>query len=160
MYEKMLAQSEADLKSLKREQEFLIGSVLYFTTFLRFADNDPETIEDATNEITSYLLKTLEAVSSEYEIMDAVNRYLYKLCTDVEAFKGFETSEEYTLFKEIFDLLRETYPNRLAEYSWYIRNYKSYVEIGRISRGYKIISKRKHINKEGYEKILSTIPKV
>ena len=151
MYEKMLAQSEADLKSLKREQEFLIGSVLYFTIYLKFTDNDPDIIEKATNEITSYLLNILEAVNAEYEIMDAINRYLYRICTDVAAFRGFET---------IFDLLNSTYPNRLAEYTWYIRNYKSYVELHRISKGYKIISKRKHLDKEEYQKILSTIPKV
>ena len=160
MYEKMLAQSEADLKSLKREQEFLIGSVLYFTIYLKFTDNDPDIIEKATNEITSYLLNILEAVNAEYEIMDAINRYLYRICTDVAAFRGFETSEEFHLFQEIFDLLNSTYPNRLAEYTWYIRNYKSYVELHRISKGYKIISKRKHLDKEEYQKILSTIPKV
>lgn len=160
MFEKMLAQSEINLASLKKEQEFLVGFLLYFSTFLRTTNSDPETIENATREITTYLSDILEVVNCEYEIMEAVNRYLFKLCTDVAAFQGFDTSNEFTLFKGIFELLNQTYPKRVSEYLWYINNYKSYVETRRISKSYKIISKRKHLDKEGYEKLLSTIPKV
>lgn len=159
MYEKMLAQSNTNLTSLKKEQEFLIGCIFYFSNFLRSVNSDPETIENAINEITTYLYDIIEAVNCEYAIMDAINRYLYKICTDIVDFEGFETSEEFSLFKGVFDLLNQTYPMRVSEYLWYINNYKSYVETHRISKGYKIISKRKHLDKEEYEKILSTIPK-
>ncbi|MDE6141037.1 MAG: hypothetical protein K2G03_00395 [Bacilli bacterium] len=160
MFEKMLAQSNTNLQSLKKEREFLIGCLIYFSTFLRFVNNDPETIDKAINEITSYLSKILEVVNHEYDIMDAVNRYLYALCNNIVAFQGFETSEEFTLFKGIFELLNNTYPKRVSEYLWYVNNYKSYVNTRRIAKGYKIISKRKLLDNERYEKILSTIPKV
>lgn len=160
MFEKMLFQSEIYLKSLKKEQEFLVGCILYFSVFLQSTSSDPETIENAIKEITSYLSDILEVVNCEYEIMDAVNRYLYKLCTDFAAFQGFETSNEFPLFKGIFDLLNQTYPKRVNEYLWYVNSYKSYVVTHRISKSYKIISKRKHLDKERYEKLLSTIPKV
>lgn len=156
----MLAQSNANLESLKKEREFLVGCMIYFSTFLRFVNNDPETIDKAINEIISYLSPILEVVNYEYDIMDAVNRYLYKLCTNVAAFQGFETSEEFTLFKGIFELLDQTYPKRVSEYLWYINNYKNYITTNRIPKGYKIISKRQLLDKEEYQKILSTIPKV
>lgn len=160
MFEKMLAQSNANLQALKMEKEFLIGNIFYLPFLLSQTNSEPETINNAIKEITTYLSSFLESINYEWEIMNAINRYLYHICTIPSTFHGFDMSNEFTLFKGIFELLNQTYPKRASEYMWYIRAYKNYADTNRISNNYKIIAKREHLSKERYERILTTIPKV
>ena len=160
MYEKMLAQSEENLKTYQKEKFFLIGYIGYLPAVLSAIDGDEDILSQACNEIVNYLSEVLECVSLEWEIMNAINRYLWSLTSDFPAFNGFETSPEFLLFKGIFELLENTYPQRVSEYMWYIRQYKNYADTNCIAKSYKIISKRKHLSKERYASLLNTIPKV
>lgn len=156
----MLAQSIADLESLKQEKTFLTGNIFYFSTLLPKTNSDPTVILNACNEIVNYLCEVLVSVNLEWEIMDAINRYLYSLCNDWRSFEGFEQSPECPLFKGIFELLANTYAKRVKEYMWYLNTYKSYIDTNRIGNSYKIISKQETLTKEKYAELLKTIPKV
>lgn len=160
MFDEMLAKSEAILTDYKKEKVFLTGNIIYLSIALRECNSDPEIIESAINEIVNYLSEVLECVCSEWEIMDAVNRYLYSLCNDICAFHGFENSPEFPLFKGIFELFAQTYAKRVKEYIWYLSVYKNYVVTNRIGKSYKIISKQEHLSQERYAGLLKTIPKV
>lgn len=160
MYEKVLAKSNALLTSLKEEKEFLIGNIFYLPIILRGCNSSPQMIEDACEQIVSYLSGILDSVESEYQIADAINRYLFSLVHNIEAFHDFDNSPEYELFKDIFILLDGTYPQRRSEYMWYIRAYKNYADTNRIASTYKIISKKEHLPKEKYLELLDTIPKI
>lgn len=160
MYEKMLAKSNALLTSLKEEKAFLVGNIFYLPTILTVCNSSLEVIEDACDQIVNYLSEILECVDSEWKIIDAINRYLFRLVYDTKAFNDFDNSPEYEIFKDIFILLDGTYPQRKSEYMWYIRAYKNYADTNRIASTYKIISKKEHLTKEKYLELLSTIPKI
>lgn len=160
MYAKMLAQSNTNLESLKQEKAFLTGNIFYFYNYLPCTNSNPQIIEDATKEIINYLSEVLTSVNLEWEIMNAVNRYLYSLCNDWISLEKFDKSPEFPLFKGIFDLLSHTYSKRVKEYMWYLSNYKSYIEINRIGKNYKIISRQGMLPQEKYLELLKNIPKV
>lgn len=156
----MLAQSEANLESIKQEKAFLVGNIFYFSHYLPQINGEPEVISNACEEIVNYLSELLVSVNLEEEIINAINRYLYSLCNDWRSFKNFEFSPEFSLFKEIFELLDCTYAKRVKAYMWYLMKYKNYVDTNRISKGYKIISKQEKLSKEKYAELLKIIPKV
>lgn len=160
MYEKMLIQSIYNLESLKQEKAFLIGNIFYFYTYLPDTKSEFEVIEAACNEIVNYLSEVLVSVDYEWEIMNAINRYLYSLYNDCHSFEGFEQSPEFPLFKGIFEILLGTYVKRVKEYMWYMGIYRNYIDTNHISEGYKIISKHDPLSQEKYAKLLKTIPRV
>ncbi len=156
----MLATSNSRIKDLEREKIFLTGNIFYLPIVLRQCNSQPEVIEDACNQIISYLSEILECVNSEEEIMQAINTYLYHLIHNTKAFREFDNSPEYELFKDIFTLFEQTYLKRVSEYLWYIRAYKNYADTHRIAPSYKIISKKDHLSQEKYLSLLDTIPKI
>lgn len=160
MYEKMLSTSYVRMQDLNKEKIFLVGSIFYLPTVLNECHSDPELIEDACKQIVEYLSGVVEAVDSEYKLMEAIHDYLCYLPINEEEFNEFDNSPEYELFKEIFDMIERTYPMRASEYYWYLRAYKSYADTKRISPSYKIISKKPRVSKNDYEILLDTIPKV
>lgn len=160
MYEKMLARSYKRMEDLNKEKLLLVGSIFYLPTVLKECNSDPELIEAACNQIVTYLSNIVETVDLEYQLMEAINRYLISLCNHPQEFIEFDNSPEYELFIGIFNLIEGTYPMRASEYFWYLRAYNNFADTKRIPPSYKIINKKPQLSKEKYLSLLNTIPKI